>query len=254
MRQLLLSRDSVAHGTFIKTDSPQLIEVLGTTGLDFAVLDAEHAPFDRVTLDRMLLAGQAADLPLLVRVPDSGAATILSVLDMGAAGILVPQVDSADQARLVVSRAKYRGGSRGFSISPRAARYGASPRADVISQGDATRVLCQIESVSSLEQVDAIAAVAGVDALFIGRADLALSMGLDDPRAPEVAAAVVRIAAAARLAGKVCAMHVANAEEARRFAELGITWFVISSDQGLLQKAGRSIARDVARKDDRGMP
>lgn len=243
MRQLLLSCDNVAHGTFVKTDSPQIIELLGTTRLDFAVIDAEHAPFDRVTLDRMLLAGRAADLPLLVRVPDSEAATIQSVLDMGAAGILVPQVDSADQARLLVSRAKFRGGSRGFSISPRAAGYGASPRADVLRRGDATRVLCQIESVSALEQVDAIAAVAGVDALFIGRADLALSMGLDDPRAPAVAAAVVRIATAARKAGKVCGMHVADADEARRFTELGITWFVISSDQGLLQKAAQAIAR-----------
>lgn len=243
MRQLLLSRDHVAHGTFVKTDSPQVIELLGTTALDFAVIDTEHAPFDRVTLDRMLLAGRAANLPLLVRVPGSEAAGILAALDMGAAGVMVPNVDSAEQARLVVSRAKFKGGSRGFSISPRHANYGTLSRVDVLARGDATHVVCQIETKFALAEVNAIAAVPGVDALFIGRADLALSMGLEDPRAPEVAAAVSRITAAAREASKVCGMHVADVEEARRFASQGMSWFVISSDQGLLQKAAQAISR-----------
>ncbi len=246
MRKLLLSCNQVAHGTFVKTDSPQVIELLGTTALDFAVIDTEHAPFDRVTLDRMLLAGRAADLPLLVRVPGSDAADIQAALDMGAAGVMVPNVDSAQQARLVVSRAKFKGGRRGFSISPRHASYGTGSRAEVLARGDATHVVCQIESVSALADLDAIAAVPGVDALFIGRADLALSMGLEDPRAPEVAAAVVGIVAAARKAGKVCGMHVADGEEARRFASQGISWFVISSDQGLLQKAAQAITRDAS--------
>lgn len=247
MRQLLLSRDHVAHGTFVKTDSTQVIELLGTTTLDFAVIDTEHAPFDRGTLDRMLLAGRAVDLPLLVRVPGSEGPDIQAALDMGAAGVMVPNVDSVEQARLVVSRAKFKGGKRGFSISPRYASYGTGSRAEVLARGDATHVLCQIESSAALVAVDAIAAVPGVDALFIGRADLALSMGLEDPRAPEVAAAVLRIMAAARQAGKVCGIHVADAAEARRFAEQGMTWFVISSDQGLLQKAAQAITRDALR-------
>ena len=76
-------------GTFIKTSSPHVVEVLGTTALDFAVLDAEHAPLDRAALDLMMLAGRAAGLPLLVRIPDRQPSTILSVLDIGAAGLLV---------------------------------------------------------------------------------------------------------------------------------------------------------------------
>lgn len=244
MRPLLISREAVAHGTFVKTDSAPLIEILGATGLDFAVIDAEHAPFDRASLDRLLLAGRAAGLPLLVRVPDAQASTILSVLDMGAAGILVPHVDSADQARAVVARAKFRNGERGFSSGPRAAGYGALARDEVLARADACAVVCQIESRAALDEVAGIADVPGVDALFIGRADLALSLGLADARAPEMVQAVSRIAAAARAAGKVCGMHVADAQEAGRFAGEGITWFVISSDQGLLQKAVRGIARD----------
>ena len=101
-------------GTFVKTLSPHVVEILGLTGLDFAAIDAEHAPFDRAALDLMMLAGRAARLPIHVRIPDIAPATILSVLDIGAAGLVVPHVDSAAQAAEVVSRARYRGGVRGF--------------------------------------------------------------------------------------------------------------------------------------------
>ena len=100
-------------GIFVKTDSPQITEVLGTTDLDFVVVDAEHAPFDRLTLDRHMMAGRATGIPVIVRIPDTSAATIQSVLDLGAAGLLVPRVDNAEQAREVVARARYRNGSRG---------------------------------------------------------------------------------------------------------------------------------------------
>lgn len=246
MRALILSRDQVAHGTFIKTDSPQIVELLGATALDFAVLDAEHAPFDRGTMDRMLLAGRASGLPLLVRVPDTGAAGIQNALDLGAAGIVVPRVDSAVQAREVVARAKFRGGQRGFSISPRSSGYGSLSRSEALARGDATRVVCQIESLQALDDVQAIAAVAGVDAVFIGRADLALSMGVANPRAPEVEQAVQRIIDAACRAGCVCGMHVADCDEAGRLASLGVSWFIIGSDQSLLLQAARGICRPGA--------
>ena len=108
---------------------------------------------------------------------------------------------------------------------------------------ESARVVCQIESRQALDNVDAIAAVPGVDALFIGRADLALSMGIDNPRAPEMEHAVQRIVEAARRAGCVCGMHVADAEEAGRFSHRGVSWFVIGSDQSLLLQAARRICR-----------
>jgi len=89
-------------GTFVKTTSPQIIEVLGGAGLDFAVIDAEHAPFDRGTLDIMTIAARSVGLPLFVRIPDMNASTIQSALDLGVTGLLVPHVDSVEQARLLV--------------------------------------------------------------------------------------------------------------------------------------------------------
>jgi 2-keto-3-deoxy-L-rhamnonate aldolase RhmA len=232
----------IRTGTFIKTASPQVVEILGLTSLDFGVVDAEHAPFDRNMMDLMLLAGRAAGLPLLVRIPDCDASTILSVLDLGAAGLLVPHVDSAEQAKEVVARARHRGGVRGFSSSPRFAGYGSLGMKAALDAGEKTAILCQIESRGGLEQAAAIASVPGVDALFIGRADLALALGFEDIRASAVADATVAIIRAARDAGKISAMHVPNTVERDQFAAAGVTCFVIGSDQSLLRQAAQGIA------------
>jgi 2-keto-3-deoxy-L-rhamnonate aldolase RhmA len=113
-------------GTFVKTGAPQIIEILGGAGLHFAVIDAEHAPFDRATLDVMVIAARSVNLPLFVRIPDMNTATIQSALDLGASGLLVPHVDSADEARTLVARTRFIDGERGFSSSPRFAGYGAT--------------------------------------------------------------------------------------------------------------------------------
>lgn len=236
------SHTAAQIGTFIKTASPHVVEILGTTRLDFGVLDAEHAPFDRATLDLMLLAGRAARLPLLVRIPDHSAATILSALDLGAAGILAPHVDSAEQARQIVARARYQGGERGFSSSPRAAGYGTLGYRDAQAAGDQTLVMCQIETTAGLEAVEDIARVPGVGGLFIGRADLSLSMGEPDSRAPAVLEATRRIIRAALAAGRRAAMFVASRKELEEFAAQGADWFVLGSDQSLLRQAAQAAA------------
>lgn len=233
-------------GTFVKTASPHVVEVLGTTGLDFAVLDAEHAPLDRAALDLMMLAGRAAGLPLLVRIPDREAATVLSVLDMGAAGLLVPHVDTAEQARAVVAHARYRGGDRGYSGSPRAAGYGTLGMKQALAQGNQTLVMCQIESPEAVRNAAAIAAVDGVDGLFIGRADLALAMGLDDSKHADVSAATDQSIAAALAAGKLAGVFTASVDERDRYAAAGVRWFVFGSDQSFMRQGAQAVAHPGA--------
>ena len=229
-------------GTFIKTRSPHVVEVIGTTSLDFGVIDAEHAPFDRSSLDIMLLAGRAAQLPLFVRIPEINAAVVLSCLDLGAAGLLVPHVDSVSQARDVVTMARYRNGIRGYSGGPRAGGYATLPMKEILDRGDAIPIICQIESPSGVEAASEIAALDGVAGLFIGRADLALAMGLTDSKAPEVLAATQHVLDAANAAGKWAGMHVGNTAEREQFAAQGANWFVASSDQTLLRNAVQGIA------------
>jgi 2-keto-3-deoxy-L-rhamnonate aldolase RhmA len=243
MPYALPAGDEFHVGVFVKTTSPQCVEILGTTALDFAVLDAEHAPFDRAALDLAMMAGRAARLPLLVRVPDREAASLLSVLDMGAAGVLVPHVDSAEQAREVAAHCRYVNGDRGYSSSPRAAGYGTLRMKDAIRHGDDCRVLCQIESVQAVEQAERIAAVPGVDALFIGRADLALSMGLDDAQHERVGQATEHVIRAGNATGKRVGMFVGSTAEREKYRSLGVCWFVQGSDQSLLRQGAQAIAR-----------
>ena len=123
-------------------------------------------------------------MPALVRVP--GPDAILSVLDCGATGVLIPHVSSADYARKVAALCRYRGGKRGFATSTRAGRYTAVPMWRHIADSDAsTVVVAQIEDPEALDEIDAIAAVDGVDSLFIGRGDLTAAFGdeLKDPPA-----------------------------------------------------------------------
>ncbi|QHE86528.1 HpcH/HpaI aldolase family protein [Hydrogenophaga sp. BPS33] len=229
-------------GTFVKTASPHIIEVLGTTKLDFVCIDAEHAPFDRATLDLMVLATRATHLKAFIRIAEVNPAVILSALDIGAAGILVPHVDSADDARNVVAMARYKGGARGYSSSPRFAGYGSLGMKEALRIGDEAQVICQIESDAAVKDAEAIAAVPGVGGLFVGRADLALSMGLDNPREPRVLEATRHVLAVARKAGIRAGMFVAGNAERDEFAALGADWFIVSSDQTLLRQGAQAIA------------
>ncbi len=245
-RQLQRRPERYQVGTFVKTASPHVIEILGGSGLDFAVLDAEHAPLDRAMLDLMMLAGRAADLPLLVRIPDSQPATFLSVLDMGAAGVLVPHVDTVAQAEAAVSSARFRGGSRGYSSSPRFAGYGSLGMVKALTAGDQAMVICQIESPQAVANAAAIAAIPGVEGLFIGRADLALAMGLEDAKHPDVMAAADTSIAAALAAGKLAGVFAGSVAERDRYAAQGVNWFVMGSDQSLLRQGAAAMAHPDA--------
>lgn len=239
------SRQRRLVGTFVKTSSPHVVEVLGLAGLDFLVLDAEHAPYGRGEADVMLLAARAAGIPALVRVADHCAAGVSSVLDMGAVGIVAPHVDTAEQAAQLVASARFTGGQRGFSPSPRFGGYGTRSRAEVLALGDASQVVCQIESVEGLGNVESVARVPGVSALFVGRADLSISLGVDSARHPQVMAAVDRIYAAASAAGLPVVMACDSASEIADFAALGTHGFVVGSDQSLLRRAAAALRTEL---------
>ena len=194
-----LSAGEILTGTFIKTPTGHTTEIFGDLGYDFVVIDEEHAPFDRRAIDDALVAARAAGIAGLVRVASGSPSNLLSVLDCGAIGVLVPHVATAERAREVAASCRYRGGSRGFSNSPRAGRYGGLNLAQHIENGDAiTTVIAQIEDPSAIGVVDEIARVDGIDALFVGRGDLAAAMGETSAEAPAVRAASERVAQALR--------------------------------------------------------
>ena len=232
-RQRVLAREPLI-GTFLKTPTGHATEIIGDAGFDFVVVDQEHAPFDRTSSDIAFLAARAAGVPALVRVP--GPEAILSVLDCGAAGVLVPHVSSVDYARKVAALCRYRGGKRGFATSTRAGRYTAVPTWEHIDRTDGgTLVFVQIEDRAALPHAEAIAAVDGIDGLFIGRGDLTAAFG-DRTSDRSVREASDVIATAARTTGKVLSAHTGSATEVAYLTGLGTSLIILGSDQGFLRQ------------------
>jgi 2-keto-3-deoxy-L-rhamnonate aldolase RhmA len=232
---------------FVKTTSHQTVEVLGGTGLDAIVLDAEHAPFGPESLDRCLSAARGVGLPALVRVASARPEAVLQALDMGAAGVLVPHVDCVEDAEAAVRAARYVGGSRGFSPSPRAGGYGARSMAEHLAASDAqSLVIVQIESATAVANAAKIAAVSGVDAVFLGPADLAVSLGVCDTAHAKVQQAVASTCAAAQASGCAIGSFAGDARAVAGLHALGVRFFVIGSDQSLLQRATRQLLAESA--------
>jgi 2-keto-3-deoxy-L-rhamnonate aldolase RhmA len=243
-RRRLTARQTVV-GSFIKTPTTHATEIFGALGYDFVVIDEEHAPFDRQTIDVMLLAARASNLAGIVRVSSDDPAKILSSLDCGASGVLVPHIATLEKARAVAAAARYRGGRRGYSGSPRAGGYGATPMWTLVEEQDATVcTIAMIEDPEALDHIDAIAAVEGIHALFIGRGDLTVALGAKSSADAAVKDAVVRVIAAAKKAAKPVCVMVGSPAEAKEFAELGASAFIISSDQGLMRRAAAQTLSD----------
>ena len=222
-------------GTFVKTPHPHIIEVLALADLPFIVLDAEHAPFDRTTLDSCILAARANQLPCIVRVQDSHASTILNALDCGATGIQIPHVCTAEQAEKLVKISHYGEGGRGYAGSSRAAQYATKAMADHLSDSKKnTVVIAQIEDPEGVINAESIAAVEGVDALFIGQVDLAVSYGAASVNEECVREASIKIIKAAQQVNKPIGMFVANALAAREWNELGVNFFCVGSEHKMI--------------------
>lgn len=241
LRQRVAAGEAVL-GVFIRTPAHEVGEVMGHAGMDFAIIDAEHAPFDMAGLDRVVLGAASAGLPCLVRPPDLTPAFISQSMDLGAAGVLAPHVTSAELAERVAAAARYGHGKRGFSPSTRAGRFGTEAWEAYRTRADAdANVWVQIEDAEALGRLDEIAAADGVDCLFLGRADLALSMGglaADDPKMTEAIAAV---AAAARRHDRALGVFVGDTSETPRFRELGARVIVCGADQSWLMAHGRAL-------------
>lgn len=233
-------------GTFVKTPHPSVVEVLAQTGLDCLCLDAEHAPFDRVDLDRGIMAGRAGGIAALVRVASGTPHEILNALDLGAAGVIVPHVRSAAEAETVVRAGHYGVGGRGYAGGTRASGYGSPPIGERLERTRAeTSVIVQIEDVEALDHLDAIAAVPGVDAVFIGRIDLTVTLGETDPKAPRVMAAVSDIIAACRKAGRTVGLFTPDLSELDMWREQGASLFLLGADHAYIRAGAIKLRADA---------
>ena len=234
-------------GTFVKIPTTHVTEILGFVGFDFVVFDQEHGPLGRDALDVMILAARASNVAGIVRVGEPSEANILSVLDCGASGILVPHVDTAAKAREIVAACRYRGGRRGFANTTRAGDYGGVSFADHMArQDEEIACIAMIEDIAALDEIDEIVRVEGLDAIFIGRGDLTAALGAPSMTSPETHKVVAPIMAAAQKVGLPIIMLCPDRADAATMAGFGASAFMISSDHGFIRSAASAALKEFA--------
>jgi len=233
-RSRLLAGEQLV-GTWVKTPSSIICEVLAETNMDTVCLDAEHAPFDRLALDGCIHALRAGRMPSLVRTPGKAPEYILNALDCGATGVVIPHVCSAEEAKSLARSCRFGAGGRGYAGSTRAAGYTTKPMSENLKASrEETCVIAQIEDLEALDEIDAIAAVESIDCLFVGRIDLTVAMGVDSPKDEKVMDAVTKICEAGRKAGRRVGMFVSDMAEIPKWQDLGANLFLLTSDHGFL--------------------
>lgn len=232
-------------GTFLKTPSSIMAEVLAHSDLDVVAIDAEHAPFGRLEMDACISALRAADMPCLVRLSSDSPTDIRNALDCGATGIVVPHVTTAEQAAAIVKAAHFGDGGRGFAGSPRAAEYTRKTMADHMQESrEQTTVVVQIEDIAALKNVAQISAVDGVDCIFVGRVDLAVGLqkAVSDD---ELIATVQDICAAGQAADMSVGMFTPNLDELSDWQKRGANLFLLSSDQSIVLAGANDLAQTI---------
>lgn len=234
-RQRLLNQDLLV-GTFQKTPSMMISEVLAKTDLDVVCIDAEHSPFDRRDIDACALAFRAERMPSLVRPPSNAAEQILNALDCGATGVVVPHVDSVEKAQTIAKVSRYGEGGRGYAGSTRAALYtGRTIKQNMAHNQAENTVIAQIEDLAALAVIDEIALVEGVDCLFIGMADLTVSLGCQSLTEQPVIDAAKQICAAAQRANRRTGIFVADLNDVGFWREHGVTLFLLASEHAFIK-------------------
>jgi 2-keto-3-deoxy-L-rhamnonate aldolase RhmA len=238
-----LGQGSPYVGTLVTLASPEAADALALAGLDWLFVDMEHSPvLDPAAVLRIVQA-VAGKADVLVRVPTNDDVWITKVLDTGADGVIVPCVNSAEQARRAVSAAKYPPlGRRSVGITP-AHGYGADFAGYIDRANGSTALVVQIEDIAAVEHVDEIIATPGVDAAFIGPYDLSGSMGklgqVDDP---DVQRAIERVVDGCAQVGMPLGFFSMTTDGARKALQRGIRFLAVGTDIGLLMAAGKDIA------------
>ena len=244
-----LRAGGIAVGCFVGYPSAETVEICGLAGYDFVLIDAEHGPITPESAYHMVLAAEASGTTPLVRVWQNAQPVILRYLDSGAAGVMVPQVNSADEAAAVVRAVKYHPHGRRGMAGVRAAGFGVRQSLPeyIEEANQETMVIVQVENVRAVEALPQILEVPGIDVLFVGPADLSQSMGfpgqLDHPEVQATIDHIIKTAEGhdvtlAMIAGSA---EVANREIARGFRMIG------ASAGALLASASRQLLANVKR-------
>jgi 2-dehydro-3-deoxyglucarate aldolase len=242
-RQRILARERLI-GFWLGASSPITYELAGLAGFDWLLLDGEHAPSDVPVFLGLLQSVQGSVSAAVGRPSCNDPVQIKQLLDIGFYNLLIPFIESAEEARSAVAATRYPpAGIRGVSGLNRSNRYGYEQ--DYLKTiNDNICVLLQIESAAGIEAVDAIAAEPGVDGVFIGPSDLAAALGhIGNPSHPEVQRVIRHLYDRVAAHGKAVGILAPVAEDAKRYLEMGIHFVAVGTDLGVFKQATQSLQK-----------
>lgn len=226
-------------GTMVNFASTAMVRYAGDAGFDFVIIDNEHGPMGLETTEAMVTAAEAAGIVPLVRVAANDHAPIMRMLDVGARGIQIPQINDKADALRAVQHARFAPlGTRGLALSVRANRFGSAGIGEYIEQSNKeTLIVAQIETANGVRNLADILTVEGLDVIFVGPIDLSHSLGVVgqfDNKA--FINTVDEIFSRASDAGKILGIYVSNAEDAHKWIERGVQ-YICTGSVGLIRSA-----------------
>ena len=232
-------------GTMVTTfASPDIAKILQVCGFDFLIVDCEHGSFTTREVANIIAVARGIGMPALVRIPEMRREHALKFMEMGASGLLLPNTESAEQAKMLVDCTKYAPlGHRGVSLSRPHTDFKKVSGAEYMSTAnDETILMCQIESRKGVENVEEIIAVDGIDVAFIGPNDMTQDYGiLGQFTHPDIVAAFEKIIAAAKANGKWAGAHFGGAAPLKPWLKKGMQINMWNSDNGLLALGAAAI-------------
>lgn len=239
-------------GTFFGMGNATVAECLGLSGIDYFIIDTEHGPFDVESAMEIMRGGELGGTTCLVRVKDGTRTSVLKMLDIGARGLIIPNVHSVADVEQIIDYAKYYPqGNRGVAQA-RGAGYGCSedarlPLEDYFAAcNEGTMLIPQCETRGCLEQIDDVCALDGVAGIFIGPFDLSCALGKPGQfQTEEFKSALERVRKACREHGKFCFVFATSAEAARGYFRQGFDSVTIGMDYNIYIDAFRKLTEDA---------
>ena len=231
-----LRSKEVLIGTLVSLPSPEVCELLANVGYDWLFIDAEHGAFNPQQAQTMLQA--AGTVPCLIRVPDDETIWIKKALDIGAAGVIVPQVHNTNQAKKIIDDCKYApDGNRGIGIG-RAHKYGIDFELYLKNANRETAVVLQAESSEAVDNITDIVTLDGIDAILVGPYDLSASLGRPgEIEHPIVQSAIEKIIGACRNANISMGIFGVSADAVMPYKEKGFNLLTVGTDTAFLINA-----------------
>lgn len=243
-----LQSGEIQAGVFLISTDPQLVGVTAAAGFDYVMSDLEHGALSLRELEGVVRSADCAGCVPLTRVAGSEKRDILAVLETGVRGIMVPVVETAEQARRIVQISRYTPhGSRGaFYLSYGSEYCGISPEQHYRTANEELLIICQVETAAGVENAAEIAAVEGVDAVLIGPGDLTSSLGIPFQFEHEMMwQAIRRVFSAVLQAGKIAGIMPVTADYASRCAELGARLMLWGPDMLMYRRACRADVEEL---------